>query len=440
MTAALDKPSLKITLYDPSGFGGICQYTFELAEHLAGLGATVTLLAPEPYELSHLLRKFELKLVFNRSRLRAFVERILPGRTPAGEASEHAAPRASESARDSESFRAGVSRRLRALRIRWILGRIAVAAIFSRPDIFHVQWLAARHDELRLLRILKWFGIQIVYTAHDLLPHGPHSPADREFYGRLYRFADLVIVHTERNREELLESFGVERAATAVVPCGSFSLSSVEELSRDEARRELGISSERKVILFFGLIKRYKGLEYLVEAFDLLRSRIEGATLLIAGRVATEDPESGPFYEGLLRSLEGRSDVRLFPEFIPFARIGMFFTAADVVALPYVKTYQSGIIFAAYAAGKPVVVTDTGGLGETVEEGRSGFVVSPRDSTGLAEGLSRILASPETAEAMGRYAKHLSDTTYSWNGIARKTIGIYRNLIGERRQGFATTS
>jgi glycosyltransferase involved in cell wall biosynthesis len=418
---------LRVVIYDPSGRGGVCQYTYNLAQHLAGQGAEVTVLAPDDYELMHLPRQFQLKLLFKRSRTKAFLQRLRrrPAETRKTERSEG---QASERREGQGSVGARISDQLRAVRIRLILGRVAAGLLLRRPDIFHVQWLVAREAEFSLLRVMKWAGIPLVYTAHNLLPHGSPSSEVRTFFGRLYRLADRVIVHAEQNREELLESFGVDPAATAVIPHGSFAVFTTD-VTQEAAQRALGIAAGRRVILFFGLIKRYKGLEYLVEAFREVRSQVEGATLVIAGRVATEDPESGPYYEHLLGELEGRADVRIFPEFVPLSRLPLFFAAADVVALPYVKTYQSGVLLWAYGAGRPVVTTDTGGLGESVDQGKSGYVVPTRDAVALAEALVKVLEPPSNASRMGVYARELAESRYSWASVASRTVELYCELL-----------
>src|ERR1700694_1928656 len=156
---------------------------------------------------------------------------------------------------------------------------------------------------MRLLRRLKKRGIPLVHTAHDLMPHGSDLAEDRDFFGKLYRFVDHVVVHAERNRDELVASFGVEPRNVSVIPHGAVTNFVPEALTKEAARRELGLDPKGRGILFFGLVKRYKGLEYLVEAFRDIRARIPGATLLIVGRIATEDPESGPFYTNIFREL-----------------------------------------------------------------------------------------------------------------------------------------
>jgi glycosyltransferase involved in cell wall biosynthesis len=211
-----------------------------------------------------------------------------------------------------------------------------------------------------------------------------------------------------------------------VVPHGSDEVFSGDgSVSKADARRDLGISSEKRVILFFGFIKRYKGLEHLVAAFEEVKRRLPEAFLLVAGQIYRADKEGYEFYSRLFDGLKGRPDVLCVPQYIPVESIGAYFAASDVVVLPYVKTYTSGVLLAAYAAGRPVVVTDSGGLAEAVEEGKSGYVVPPGDVPALAAAIESVFENSEKSEGMGRHAKTLADTTYSWREAARKTADLY---------------
>jgi glycosyltransferase involved in cell wall biosynthesis len=117
-------------------------------------------------------------------------------------------------------------------------------------------------------------------------------------------------------------------------------------------------------------------------------------------------------------------------EYIPSNRVAEYFSTADIVVLPYTKASQSGVLLSAYAAGKPVVVTDTGGLAEVVKNGVSGYVVPPNDADALAAACVRLLTDSAARELCGCEAKRLADTTYAWANIGRTTKALYLALIG----------
>ena len=149
--------------------------------------------------------------------------------------------------------------------------------------------------------------------------------------------------------------------------------------------------------------------------------------LLIAGNF---DGDRAVFqhYSKLLAQFADKDNVRCVMDYISCDKVGYFFSAADVVVLPYIKASQSGILLSAFAAGRPVIVTDAGGLSEVVDDGRSGFVVPPKDSKALAEASIKILKSPDLLEQMGQEAKMMAETKYSWKRVALTTMDVYRSL------------
>src|SRR5262249_49274389 len=151
-----------------------------------------------------------------------------------------------------------------------------------------------------------------------------------------------IVVHAQANKRELLALFDVDPSRVAVIPHGSFEFfGAFEPQSREAAREALGIPGDRKVILFFGLIKRYKGLEALVAAFDRIRATEPAAFLLVVGNVFAGDPEGHRFYSGLLERLRERKDARCVGAYVPVEDVGRYLAASDVVALPYKKTSHS---------------------------------------------------------------------------------------------------
>jgi glycosyltransferase involved in cell wall biosynthesis len=418
------KLPLKVAFYDPSGRGGICQYTFQLAEGLARAGCDVTVMTTEGYELEHLSRDFKLRLLYKRSWLKHLLSKlILKGpNQDAGQKLARLSGRATTETNNSFS----VIKLLQAIRLRITLLRAVIHLLWDGTQLIHFQWLADRNGDVSFIRLLKRLGFKIVYTAHDLLPHDRDTLDNRRFYRDVYGLADRLVVHAEIIRQEMIALFQINPSKIWVVPHGSNILFSNE--SKSTARAWLEIPLDRKVILFFGLIKPYKGLEYLLQAFGRIKEQIDSALLVIAGRIADEDKAMYEHYSRLLSQFAEENPVKCVTEYIPVDQAGKFFAAADVVVLPHVKPSQSGVLLAAIAAGRPVVVTDAGGLSEVVENDRAGFVVPPRDTTAIAEALIKVLQSPGLMERMGREAKALAETRYNWEAVAARTLRLYRTL------------
>src|SRR5262249_22310561 len=157
-----------------------------------------------------------------------------------------------------------------------------------------------------------------------------------------------------------------------------------------------------------GSIRKYKGLEYLVTAFQQVKKELDNIILLIVGSIYGENNEDFKFYSSLIDLISRDNDVVCINEYVPFEDINTYFLASDLVVLPYIKTYTSGVLLAAYAAGRPVIVTDTGALGEIVDVGQSGFIVPPKDVNALAQSINKALNDSDQMEKMSNYAKYLS--------------------------------
>ena len=293
----------------------------------------------------------------------------------------------------------------------------------TKPDILHYQWVLVPTLDRLMFKRFKAMGIKIVYTAHNILPHGERR-WHRKQYASLYKTVNQIIVHSESNRRELVETFMLDATKVHVIPQGNFSDFSGEALTREKAKEILGIDLKQQVILFFGLIKRYKGLKCLIKAFPMVKNRLPRTRLLIAGK---PNEDFSP-YENLIADLGIVEDVTTHLRFIPYQEVVAYFCAADVVVLPYLKTYQSAVVFMAYTFGRPVIATATGGLPEAIEKGKSGYVVPPADEQMLAEAICDILSDEARMAQMGDYARHLAETKYSWPDIARATIEVYRSL------------
>lgn len=167
-----------------------------------------------------------------------------------------------------------------------------------------------------------------------------------------------------------------------------------EKLSREEAEKSLGLAPGKKNILFFGLIRKYKGLDILIKAFARLP---EDFQLIIAG----EPYGSFEPYAGLIDGLptETRERVKIFPEYIPDSRVKVFFSAADVTVLPYRSATQSGISSISYHFEVPMIVTDTGGLKSAVGDGGTGIVVDAPEPDAVLGGIRKYFSDPAIRES-----------------------------------------
>ena len=359
-------------------------------------------MAPEGYELNELPRSFKLNLFLSKkSLLKSWLDKIMPGllNGSSNHAGKTIAHRENQTVAE-ETQGLPIVDFLRAIRVRLIFLRAALYLLWDRPHLIHVQWLIVRHEDLFFIKVLKCLGFKIVHTAHDILPHGRETPETERFFRSIYALADRLIVHAENIRQEMIKMFDIDPNKIYVIPHGSNELFFTSSVSKQAARAHLDIPLSKKVILFFGLIRPYKGLEYLLEAFEEIEAQVKDAMLLIAGNFHG-DRAVLQHYSKLLAQFADKDNVRCVMDYIPCDKVGYFFSAADVVVLPYIQASQSGILLSAFAAGRPVIVTDAGGLSEVVDDGRSGFVVPPKDSKALAEASIKILKSRRSLRANG---------------------------------------
>ncbi len=296
----------------------------------------------------------------------------------------------------------------------------------DRPDIVHVQWTLVPLIDRRLLKHIVVHA-PIVLTIHDTVPRQAALSRIADMRP-LYRLATRLIVHAEENKRVVLERSPIDPQTVHVVPHGP-TFERLPERSGAEARAALGIGRDAQVILFFGLIKPYKGLLDLIEAARTLVAEFPHMHLLIAGK--PEGPVDG--YSAALAK-HGLDKLTTFhPVFIPTERVPDYFAASDIVCLPYREASQSGVLLAAYRFGKPVVVTAVGALPESVDEGNNGYIVPPANPAALAEALGRLLADVALRERFGQRSRELVRECLSWERAAELTEKIYRQALADHR-------
>ncbi len=293
-----------------------------------------------------------------------------------------------------------------------LIGRLVV----SRPDVVHLQamplpavdriaWRVAR----RLLR-----G-RVVYTAHNaIVKHGVGSPAQVRADATVF---ERVIVHTAEG-EASLTSLGVRREAVRRVTHGALT-AYADVVAIEPARVPEGVP----VAAFLGLIRPYKGLSVLLDAWPAVRVAVPDATLLVYGRSVGGDADAARAV-GLERS--GGSGVVAEIRYASAAAFAGVLRRADVLVLPYRSIDQSGILLSALALGTPVVVTDVGGLREVVETADAGVVVPPDDPVALADAIAALLADPVRRARLARNGRVAAAGAYSWARAAARTEEIYR--------------
>jgi glycosyltransferase involved in cell wall biosynthesis len=290
--------------------------------------------------------------------------------------------------------------------IRAILQRVRDFA----PHLIHYQGAHLWFD----LALPFFRRYPLIFTIHDFRPHpGDQLSRKTPFWVEMFarRRADELIVHTQHVRGLVVRELHVDVERISVIPHIQ-----IGEKPSSSAHHE-----EERLILFFGRIWEYKGLEYLIQAEPLITARLPDVRILIAGQ--------GEDFSRYTRMMVHPDRFIIHNEYISEERAAEYFRRASVVVLPYIEASQSGVIPMAYSAGKPVVATTVGGLPEMVDDGSTGYLVSPRDAVQLAEALTRLLLDKPLRRQMGANGKRKIEAECSPTLIAEKTMDVYRRAI-----------
>jgi glycosyltransferase involved in cell wall biosynthesis len=317
--------------------------------------------------------------------------------------------------------------------------RLIRYAAKAKPRIFHILW-NSRFEYFDRTVLMLFYKVRrkiIVLTAHNVNA-GKRDCRDTLF-NRLtlrmqYRLADHIFVHTDKMKLELIGDYGVGQQAITVLTHPINDAFPDTDLTTAQAKQRLGIRGNERVILFFGRLRPYKGLEYLVAAFQHTLLRHKYYRLIIAGERKKGSEEYAERIQAMISDDVRGGRIISHIKFIPDEEAEVYFKAADLLVLPYKEIFQSGVLFLAYSFGVPVVVTDVGSFSEAVVEGKTGFVCRPCDASDLAHAVDRYFKSDlyENLDVHRREIRDYAHAKHSWDAVGELTRNVYTNLIGRQ--------
>ena len=309
----------------------------------------------------------------------------------------------------------------------------------KKSRIIHFQWLDRYKfiDRILLPLISNVRGHNVVMTVHNVNT-GKRDNCDTWFnkfsLKFLYNRCNHLIVHTEGSKHELETDFHVPSSKISVIKHGMNTRVFKEDLTQTEARNRLLIREKEKVVLFFGNIDYYKGLDILLESLAFMHAEfVENFRLIIAGKIKSD--EHIKLINGLLEKSPLKDKIIAHVKFIDNKEVESYFMAADCVALPYRKIYQSGIIFMAYTFGLPVLASDVGNFKQDVPEGLSGFLVKENSPQAWSLMIKQYFSSDiyNNLEESRQRIKIWADSNYSWDEIGKETRKVYESLLDVRK-------
>lgn len=303
----------------------------------------------------------------------------------------------------------------------------------GKPDIIHLHWtdiyllgnnklisLAKSLHFILELIIVKLFGIKLVWTVHNLFNHEKKDPLIEKYFHRLLcmRFYDKIIVFSADGINVMMQTYQLPeyvKAKISVVPHGHYINNYRNKISKPEARQKLGISNRKVVFLYFGFIRPYKGILYLIKEFVKITD--SEALLLIAGK-----PFSNFLEFELNKYSSEYKQIRAYLQFIPDHEIEIYMNAADVVVLPFQEILNSGSVVLAMSFAKAIISPNMGSLSEVMDK-NGGFLYNPNDKSGLFNAMNQALKSDLISMGQKNYNKI---KTFDWGKIARKVYEIYQ--------------
>jgi D-inositol-3-phosphate glycosyltransferase len=306
----------------------------------------------------------------------------------------------------------------------------------SQSTVFHILWpnKFVYFDRTILNLYYRSLGKKLVFTAHNVNTEARDrrdSALNRLSLRIHYYLMDHVFVHTQEMQNELMSLYGVRAEKVTTVRFPINNVTPRTHLTRHEARIKLGIPSEEKTILFFGNIAAYKGLDDLIRALPLLRSRIDQLRVLIVGSPKQGEEHYFVQINELIKELGVSNLIDQRIDYVPEEDVEIYFKSADLAVLPYRRIFQSGVLFLSYSFGLPVVAADAGSLRQEIIEGKTGFVAELADPVDLAGQIHRYFESDLFAELETRRGWIISyaNETYSWDPLALKTRQVYESVL-----------
>lgn len=302
-----------------------------------------------------------------------------------------------------------------------------------KPDILHLHWihpflLASSKGKTIIksisfiveLAILRIFRIKIVWTVHNIVNHEKKFSSLELFFTKFaIRFFNRIITHAHFAKNEVKKIYNItDNSKIQIIPHGNYINNYSNTIGRIKARNKLKINGKEIVFMYFGLIRPYKGISELIQAFNKLN--YSQTRLLIVGK-----PLNNEIARGIHKKCEENENIKTFFEFIPVAEIQIYMNATDVVVLPYRDILTSGAVILAMSFGKPVIAPAIGCIPETLDSGGS-FLYNPSVKDGLVKSMKQAFNADLIK--MGNHNFELAKKL-NWDDIARKTYEVYKECL-----------
>lgn len=275
-----------------------------------------------------------------------------------------------------------------------------------KPDFMIMQWWHPYFSPCYILLSAMLRKIPKIFVCHNVFPH-ERFPLDKFLTKQVLKRGAGFITHSRMDADDLKSILSRPNYETTVIP--TFNMFKIKDMTREEARKILGIPEDRKIMLFFGFVREYKGLKHIIKAMPDIIAADKDVQLMVVGEFGGDKAD----YMELIRKSGAGDSIQVVDGYIPDKEIEKYFAACDLVVLPYESATQSGIVQIAYSFEKPVIATDVGGLPEVVLDGKTGYIVPPKNHEALGEAAVKFFKE-EKAEEFGNNVR-AEAYRYSWD-------------------------
>ncbi len=268
------------------------------------------------------------------------------------------------------------------------------------------------------LTLAKILGYRVIYTIHDMVPHEPLTHNDM-FVTRLFCMLCNAVVLLSSDTIQELKDNHIPLPAYKIIPLGNYIDTYPNTISRDEARKKLKIGPNKFVFLFFGLIRKYKGVDTVLSAFEKIRKEYPFAELIIAGKSLDDEMTS------LIKQYEGKPGITIHTHHIPDEEVQTYLNAADITVFPFKKITNSTSVLLSFSFSRPSIYPQLGSLKELPEN--MGYSYDPYEKDALEKAMREAIENRKNLRKLEtaslEYAK-----TLSWEKIAEETSALYRQV------------
>jgi len=283
------------------------------------------------------------------------------------------------------------------------------------------------------MKLFKIFGMKIVATIHDVDKLSNVNEAhSKSMYNKFQSVIDKVIVHTDFTKKELEKKFNkMSCNDISVVPHGDMDFVYNIDIDQESALNNVSLEylENKKIILLFGQIKKVKGLDVLLKSFAKIKNKHQDTVVLVVGKLWKNEEDE---YIKIIEDNAMQEQIKLELKFIDNRDVPLYFKAADIVALPYKKIYNSGVILRALDYGSTVLVSDLEPLTKVINHSQNGFVFKSEDVNDMALKLDELLKDNNLREKLKKNATEYIEEKFSWTLIAQKTIDVYNQALEKK--------